>query len=87
MPNTAAHILTAAHPTKSSDFNYPVTAYYLELNGSNGIAKHLIFSFADAGTDYANAPNGSVLIQYTDGGVFVKYGTDGLIDGTWVEAT
>ena len=70
-----------------TQFSYPVTAFVLQAE-SDGKKIHIIWYQGAPSTDFAKAPNGSIIIDYTvtTCHVYVKdYGTNGAggIDGSW----
>ena len=68
-------------------FGYPATAFVETKNVGNGSFLHYIH-YAGAITDglFANAPNGSVGIDTTNGDTYVKTGAPGTgVDGAWTQ--
>jgi hypothetical protein len=84
MSNTLAHLLRHVPDSNLADFNYPATAY-VEVVQVDGVQFHKIRYNGAPSTLFANAPNGSELIDATasTGKYYIKTGTIGMIDGTW----
>lgn len=60
----------------TSGYNYPTTAYVLPFVGLNGagtaLSFHMIWSIAAPGSDFNNAPNGSLLFDMTNFKAYLK---------------
>jgi hypothetical protein len=66
-------------------YSYPATAIVANLQ-NDAYDIHLIWYTAAPAALFNNAPNGSFLIDTTNGAIYAKVGTMGKKDGTWQTA-
>lgn len=66
----------------NAEYGYPATALVQEM-GNHDYFFHVIFYGAAPSTDFAKAPNGSIIYDFVNGDVHQKRGTLGLTNGTW----
>jgi len=79
----AAKALTFVEHSRVSDYGYPDGAHVMVLQNDTTQIHFIIYTGAPS-TDFANAPNRSILLA--PAAVYVKNGTIGLKDGSWVSA-
>lgn len=84
-PTTAFPAGHAGDPQSfsTSGYNYPTTAWVLPFvappnSAGTAFSFHLIWSIAAPGSDFNNAPNGSLLIDRTNFKAYIK-----TADSTW----
>jgi len=80
---------TIGHPVPdtrdpAAAFGYPETAILLRIDRAEGVDVHTILYAGAPGTLFGSAPNDSTLINYTNGALYIKIGTPGSTDGTWM---
>jgi hypothetical protein len=66
---------------------YPATASVHVMQSDLGTVHHIYYAGVPS-TDFANAPNSSVLFDNTNGDAYIKLGAVGSgIGGTWTKAS
>ena len=69
-------------------FSYPEAARIFVVQGGEGQAHTIYYDTSDPGTDLgALVPNGSIVIPESGVEIYIKIGTWGQNDGTWVTFT
>jgi hypothetical protein len=81
---------TIGHPVPDTRdpnlaFGYPETAILLRIDRAEGVDVHTILYAGAPSTLFDSAPNCSELTDYTNGAFYIKVGTPGGTDGTWLE--
>lgn len=66
----------------ATEFGYPATALVFPIYTAAYLF-HLIWYGAAPSTNFASAPNGSMLWDFVNGNIYQKRGTIGLTNGTW----
>lgn len=71
----------------SEMFGYPADVLVISHQNLTGSVHMIRHSDVNPATNFSTAPNGSIYISSTSGGVWVKSGDHGASDGTWSEVT